>query len=200
MVGPSGHTVACGGSWFSRSSDQQCQARHPQELKPVFGVTIWALVALLVPGDVLRGGFSLMGCLGLAGLGSGVPQHFGICRPSETAQCTLSRWQSALVSFQVPGHPCVPQPGVTVESGRDRVVRRAPRKEARTDAAPSGGQESDKDSPDSTEGKGSGVTLSLRVGDRRREASRSARSVTSQRPCHQKGRSDTRNTESVQCV
>ena len=65
VVGPSGHTVACGGSWFSRSSDQQCQARHPQELKPewavffcryavrrIFGVAIWALVALPVPGGV----------------------------------------------------------------------------------------------------------------------------------------------------
>ena len=32
-----------------------------------------------------------MGCLGLAGLDSGVPQHFGICRPSETKFDTLLR-------------------------------------------------------------------------------------------------------------
>ena len=205
VVGPSGYTVACGGSWFNRSSDQQCQARHPQELKPkwaVFFVGMWYVASLVwlfglwsryeylvVPTwwflgrgwwswlqaewawamDValrrqlpssfswsrfpcvfsrifLAGGsllsFSgvgayfwtpalfanfaadswssprtpyfpafdaytkkkilvasaqissqrqLMGCHGSAGLGSGVPQHFGICRPSETKLDTLLR-------------------------------------------------------------------------------------------------------------
>ena len=38
VVRPSGHTIACGWVLVGRSSDQQCQARHPQELKREWAV------------------------------------------------------------------------------------------------------------------------------------------------------------------
>ena len=54
---PSGHTIACGGSWFSRSSDQRSQGRHPQEFEPERAVFLpFCQWLVLLRTQIRRGG------------------------------------------------------------------------------------------------------------------------------------------------
>ena len=155
VVRPSGHTVACGGSWFSRSSDQQYQARHPQEFEPeravflpflsVAGTTSYADSSRCPIGCTVfsssgqprtpRGAGSWTGSA-LLGRGSVSALGHIVAERGELRLATLStpsRWRHTLAFLEVPGGPRVPRPGLTVESGRDRVVWRVPKEEARTE-------------------------------------------------------------------
>ena len=104
----------------------------------------WAANVVLRPRIPLSFSWTGLGCVfsrifltgGCRPSFSELETYFGLALSSQLSrpvQSTLSRWQYALVSLEVPGRPRVPQPGVTVESGKDRVVRRVPRREAKTE-------------------------------------------------------------------
>ena len=77
----------------------------------------------------------LLDWFGFAGPGFSLGTSAYCGRARELRLATLStpsRWRHTLAFLKVPGDPRVPRPGLTVESGRDGVVWRVPREEART--------------------------------------------------------------------
>ena len=153
VVGPSGHTIACGGSAGRAISG--ARGRHPQEFEPeravflpflsVAGTTSYADSSSWPIGRTVfsssgqprtpRSAGSWTGSA-LLGRGSVSAVRHIVAERGELRLASLSapsRWRHTLAFLKVPGGPRVPRPGLTVESRRDRVVRRAPRKEARTE-------------------------------------------------------------------